>query len=63
MEGSQSHSRAGKRLGRKPGRKTRGKILALIAADPSITMDELANRLDITAKGVEWQIQKMKRRE
>ena len=25
-------------------------------------MEELANRLEITAKGVEWQIQKMKQR-
>ncbi len=44
----------------KTGRKTREKILALIAADPSITMEELAKRLEITAKGVEWQIKKMK---
>ena len=46
----------------KTGRKTREKILALIAADPSITMEELANQLEISAKGVEWQIQDMKRR-
>ena len=40
--------------------KTREKILALIAADPSSTTAELANRLGITAKGVEWQIGKLK---
>ena len=41
--------------------KTREKILALIAANPSITTAELANRLGITAKGVEWQIGKLKK--
>ena len=34
--------------------------MALIAADPSITTAELANRLGITAKGIEWQIGKLK---
>lgn len=41
--------------------KTREKILALIAADSSITTAELANQLGITAKGVEWQIGKLKK--
>ncbi len=42
--------------------KTREKILALIAVDSSITMKELANRLEITPKGIEWQIREMKRK-
>ena len=42
--------------------KTREKILALIAADPSITTAELANRLGITAKGIEWQIGRLKQK-
>lgn len=40
--------------------KTREKILALIVADSSITTAELAHQLGITAKGVEWQIGKLK---
>ena len=45
---------------KKTREKTREKILALITADSSITTAELANRLGITAKGVEWQIGKLK---
>ena len=45
----------------KTGEKTREKILALITADSSITTAELANQLGITAKGVEWQIGKLKK--
>ena len=41
--------------------KTREKILSLIAADSSITIKEMANRLEITPKGIEWQIREMKR--
>ncbi len=41
--------------------KTRDKILTLISADSSITIEELATRLEITPQGIQWQIQKMKR--
>ena len=58
-----TREKLGRKLGRKLGEKTREKILALVAADPSITMEELANQLEISAKGVEWQIQDMKRRD
>ena len=34
----------------------------MIAADPSITTAELANQLGITAKGIEWQIGKLKQK-
>ena len=30
-------------------------------ANPSITTAELANQLEITAKGIEWQISKLKK--
>ena len=43
------------------GENTREKILNLIAGDPSITTSELAKRLGITRKGIEWQIGKLKR--
>ena len=35
--------------------------MSLIAADSSITIKEMANRLEITPKGIEWQIREMKR--
>ena len=42
--------------------KTREKILALISAAPSITIKELAKQIEITPKGIEWQIREMKRK-
>lgn len=45
----------------KTGEKTGEKILTLIAANPSITTAELANQLEVTAKGIEWQISKLKK--
>jgi len=40
--------------------KTREKIIASIAADSLITIEELADQIGITAKGIEWQINKLK---
>lgn len=40
--------------------KTREKILALIRQHPSITTMELAEQIGITAKGIEWQLNKLK---
>jgi ATP-dependent DNA helicase RecG len=45
----------------KPREKTRDKILELIAADPKITTEEMAERIGITRKGIEWQIGELKR--
>ena len=45
---------------RKTSEKTREKILIRIAADPLITIEELAGQLGITVKGIEWQINKLK---
>ena len=39
---------------------TREKILALIAADPTITTARMADELGISQKGVEWQIRRLK---
>lgn len=36
------------------------KILALIRADPYITMKDLAREIGITPKGIEWQIRKLR---
>ena len=43
-----------------PREETRNKILALIAADPTITMRELAEHIGITPKGIEWQIRRLR---
>ncbi len=40
--------------------KTREKIIESIRQDPRITTRELAVLLDITPKGVEWQLNRMK---
>ena len=40
--------------------KTRVKILELIKENPNITNQELAEKLELTVKGVEWQIKKLK---
>ena len=39
---------------------TREKLLRLILEDPRLTTEELAARLSLTRKGVEWQIRKLK---
>ena len=40
--------------------KTRENILALIATDPSISMEGLAEKVGLTVKGIEWQIRQLK---
>ena len=40
--------------------KTRVKIIALIKENPFITIHELADKIDLTVKGVEWNIKKLK---
>jgi ATP-dependent DNA helicase RecG len=54
-------AKTGEKTREKTGEKTREKILALIAANPAITTEELAEQIGITRKGVEWQISKLKR--
>ncbi|WP_225353868.1 winged helix-turn-helix domain-containing protein [Methanolacinia petrolearia] len=39
---------------------TSTKILSLISTDPSISMGDMARRIGITQKGIEWQIRKLK---
>ena len=40
--------------------KTREKVLNLIKQDPQITIVQIAAKLDISPKGVEWQLSKLK---
>ena len=42
-------------------KKLREKIIDLIKEDDIITTHELAEALEITSKGIEWQIQKLKK--
>jgi len=39
---------------------TRGKILSLIAENPYLTMDGMAEKIGITSYGIEWQLRKLK---
>ena len=39
--------------------KTRVKIISLIKENPSITIQELAERIGLTVKGIEWNIKKL----
>jgi hypothetical protein len=40
--------------------KTREKILEIISTNPNTTNQELADTLELTVKGIEWQIKKLK---
>ena len=42
--------------------KTREKVIDLIKNNPKITTAELAEILEITVKGVEWNIKKLKQK-
>ena len=53
-ERSGNYRGAGEIPREKAREKTRGKFLALIAELPTITTAEVAERIGITAKGVEW---------
>lgn len=53
---SRSTGEAREKPREKPREKTRDKVLALIAELPRITTAELAERIGVTAKGIEWQL-------
>jgi ATP-dependent DNA helicase RecG len=44
----------------KPREKTREKIISAVLENPKVTTQELSQILDISAKGVEWQIARLK---
>jgi len=48
-------------LPRETAQGTREKIIALIQMNPSVTTREMAERIEITAKGIEWQLDRMKK--
>lgn len=41
--------------------KTRGKIIALLTQNPEITREGLAKKIGISVKGIEWQLNKLKK--
>ena len=41
--------------------KTREEILKLISEDPSISTEDMSNRIGISKKGIEWQIMRLKK--
>ena len=45
---------------KKTREKTRKKVLNLIKQDPQITIVQIAAKLDISPKGVDWQLSKLK---
>ena len=47
--------------GRDLHEKTREKIVRLIQEDPTITTNQLAESLEVSVKGVEWQLNSLKR--
>ena len=44
----------------KTGEKTGEKIMALIAAEPAVTISRMAEKIGISRKGIEWQIRRLK---
>ena len=45
----------------KTGEKTQGKILDLISANPSLSLQELADMIGMSRAGIVWQIKKLKK--
>ena len=52
--------KGGQKDGAENVEKTREKMLALIKNNPTITADELAEKVGISIKGVEWQLKKLR---
>ena len=63
MEAGQSESKKSytPEMSEKTREKTREKILSILKATPYITMNELAEIVGISKKGLEWQMAKLKK--
>lgn len=59
--GRDLHEKPREKTGEKTREKTREKIVRLIQEDPTITTDQLAESLEVSVKGVEWQLNSLKR--
>ena len=61
LRGRDLHEKTREKTGEKTREKTREKIVRLIQEDPTITTDQLAESLEVSVKGVEWQLNSLKR--
>ena len=59
--GRDLHEKTREKTRGKTREKTREKIVRLIQEDPTITTDQLAESLEVSVKGVEWQLNSLKR--
>ena len=59
-EDNTSEEKTREKTRKKTREKTREKVLNLIKQDPQITIVQIAAKLDISPKGVEWQLSKLK---
>lgn len=48
------------RTRKKSSQKTREKIVQIIINNPNVTTSELAEQLELTVKGIEWQLKQLK---
>ena len=58
--GKESRIKTREKTGEKPRGKTREKMINAVLENPSVTTRELSQILNISAKGVEWQIARLK---
>jgi predicted HTH transcriptional regulator len=61
LTGGDGAEKVGEKTRDKTREKTREKLLRTIRGNPQVTSDELAQACGITRKGVEWQINKLKK--
>ena len=59
--GRDLHEKTREKTGEKTREKTREKIVRLIQEDPTITTDQLAESLEVSVKGFEWQLNSLNR--
>ena len=57
---AETSDKTGEKNREKTREKTREKIVSLIQENPSVTAVELAEKIGLTAKGIEWQLKKLK---
>lgn len=63
LDNREMQIKTSKKTSKKTNKKTSEKILAIIERQPSITASELAKKLEITAAGIRWHIDKLKKSE
>jgi len=59
-EGVSDELRTREKSSQKTREKTREKIVQIIINNPNVTTSELAEQLELTVKGIEWQLKQLK---